>query len=428
MAIALPFLMLAIQVAFAVLAIRTVVSWARQPDRRHGNLAIALTALAAMIMLSPLLGGTGTAAQVLTDTVLVFFLLSGYGLFTFRDSFVPFRPPAMRLMTIAIVLIGVTDIALGLPSSPEDAHTSVQALALVATIGLWAYCILEPTVTFWMASRDRPAVEHARLRALSIGYAALLLVVLVGTLGGALTDGPTAVIDVAALAIVPVLYVSFFPPAWLRRIWRQPEEDQFRHALHDLLLYSPDRATLAERALQWAARLVGGDKAFVIDSDGSVLASRGLGGDEAAALAASAGIPGHGTVDPSPWRAGSTLVIPLDLRQGQGAMVLVSGRLNPMFGDDELSRLRQYATSISAGLDRVSLSSAIAALERAKTDFLNIASHELRGPMTVIKGYLTMLDSGALGDVSDKARSVLPLLISKSDEINWMLEQMTEAA
>src|SRR5215467_3305030 len=111
MAIALPFLMLAIQVAFAVLAIRTVVSWARQPDRRHGNLAIAL---AAMIMLSPLLGGTGTAAQVLTDTVLVFFLLSGYGLFTFRDSFVPFRPPAMRLMTIAIVLIGVTDIALGL--------------------------------------------------------------------------------------------------------------------------------------------------------------------------------------------------------------------------------------------------------------------------------------------------------------------------
>jgi len=99
-----------------------------------------------------------------------------------------------------------------------------------------------------------------------------------------------------------------------------------------------------------------------------------------------------------------------------------------MFGDDELGRLNQYATSITAGLDRVMLSSKIAALERAKTEFLNIASHELRGPMTVIKGYLTMLDAGALGDMSPKARSVLPLLISKSDEVNWMIEQMIEAS
>ncbi|HKB17684.1 MAG TPA: HAMP domain-containing sensor histidine kinase, partial [Candidatus Dormibacteraeota bacterium] len=110
------------------------------------------------------------------------------------------------------------------------------------------------------------------------------------------------------------------------------------------------------------------------------------------------------------------------------AIVIVSGRLSPMFGDDELSRLRQYAASITAGLDRVLMNSKIAALERAKTDFLNIASHELRGPMTVIKGYLTMLEAGALGDLAPKARSVLPLLISKSDEVNWMIEQMIEAS
>ena len=424
--------LLAVQLSFAFLAIRTVVSWARQPDRRHGNLAIALTSLAGMIMLSPLLGGIGTGAQLLTDGVLVLFLLSGYGLFTFRDSFVPFRRPAMRLMTVAIVAVGVIDLVIGLPSSPQDAHTALQGLALVATIGIWAYCILEPTVTFWRAAMGRPAVEHARLRALSYGYALLLLIIVLGTLGGALTFGPTGLFEVAALAIVPVLYVAFFPPAWLRRIWRQPEEDQFRHALHDLLLYSPDRATLAERALQWAARLVGGDEAFVIDSDGSVLATRGIGHDDAETIAKRAGIDAEsdagGAVDPSPWRAGSTIVIPLDLRQGQGSMVLVSGRLSPMFGDDELSRLRQYAASIVAGLDRASLSSKIAALERAKTDFLNVASHELRGPTTVIKGYLTMLESGALGDLSAKARSVLPLLISKSDEISWMLEQMIEAS
>ncbi|HVH62880.1 MAG TPA: HAMP domain-containing sensor histidine kinase, partial [Candidatus Dormibacteraeota bacterium] len=97
-------------------------------------------------------------------------------------------------------------------------------------------------------------------------------------------------------------------------------------------------------------------------------------------------------------------------------------------GEDELTRLRQYATSITAGLDRVLLNERITALERAKSDFLSIASHELRGPMTVIKGYLTMLEGGALGEVSPKVQSVVPLLISKADEVNWMVEQMIEAS
>jgi signal transduction histidine kinase len=168
----------------------------------------------------------------------------------------------------------------------------------------------------------------------------------------------------------------------------------------------------------------------VLDSDGSVLASRGLTQDEAAAMSAQTSyltVDGHGDNE-APWRTGRNLVVPLDLRQGHGAMVIVAGGMDPMFGDDELSRLRQYSASITAGLDRVTLNSKIAALERAKTDFLNIASHELRGPMTVIKGYLTMLESGALGEMSPKARSVLPLLITKSDEVNWMVEQMIEAS
>jgi len=281
-----------------------------------------------------------------------------------------------------------------------------------------------------VAARGRPAVEKARLRAISIGYAGLLIVIVVGTLAGSLNGLATVLIDLAALAIVPVLYVAFFPPVWLRRIWRQPEEDEFRHALHELLMYSPDRATLAERALGWGERLVGAEAAFVLDSDNQVIAARGISSADARSLSDKSqflkeAVDGHG---PAPWRDGRNLVVPLDLRQGRGAMIIVTGRLTPLFGDDELSRLRQYATSISAGLDRVSLHTQVAALERAKTDFLNIASHELRGPMTVIKGYLTMLDSGALGELAPKARSVLPLLISKSDEVNWMIEQMIEAS
>ncbi len=423
-------LQLAIEAAFAILAIRTIVAWTRHSDRRYGNLSLGLGALAALVLASPVLGVRKPYEQVVTDAMLVAFLVSGYGLIMFRDSFVPFGVTLRRGITVTIVAIGIIGIAAQLPANPEGPHSPLQTLSLVAIIGAWSFCILEPIITFWAAARGRPSVEKARLRAISIGYAGLLAVVLLGVLGGAINPGVSFLIDVIALATVPILYVAFFPPAWLRRIWRQPEEDQFRHALHDLLLYSPDRRTLADRALGWAERLVGGDAAFVLDSDGSVLAARGVDeGDAAAMNARSSFLTVDGGGDHhAPWRSGREVVVPLDLRQGHGAMVIVSGRLTPMFGEDEMNRLRQYAASIAAGLDRVSLNSRIAALERAKTDFLNIASHELRGPMTVIKGYLTMLESGALGDMAPKARSVLPLLITKSDEVNWMVEQMIEAA
>jgi 4-amino-4-deoxy-L-arabinose transferase-like glycosyltransferase len=89
-------LQLAIAVAFGLLAVRTAASWIRQPDRRHGYLALALGSMALLILATPALGGSGVAAQALTDLVLVLFLLSGYSLVMFRDSFVPISPNARR--------------------------------------------------------------------------------------------------------------------------------------------------------------------------------------------------------------------------------------------------------------------------------------------------------------------------------------------
>src|SRR6267378_3775810 len=421
-------LQLAVALAFGALAVRSAASWIRQTDRRHGYLALALGSLALVILISPLLGGAGPEAQVLTDLALVLFLVSGYGLLMFRDSFVPFSSRTRRLIAAVIGLVAVFGIVVQLPAEPQRPHGTLQMIALIALLVVWSLCILEPIVRFWQSAKGRHTVEAARLRALSGGYAGILLVVIIGTIGSGVGPGWTLLTDVITLAVVPILYVSFAPPAWLRRMWREPEEGQFRSGLHDLLLYSPDRATLAGRALSWAQRLVGGEGAFVVDSDGSVLAARGLEPAQAAEIALEHDFLSAVKHGQEPWRKEHMLVVPLDLQIGPGAIIIISGRLTPIFGDDELSRLVLYASSISAGLDRVALSSRIHALERAKSDFLNIASHELRGPMTIIKGYLTMLEAGSLGELSPKASSVLPLLISKSDEINWMLEQMLEAS
>jgi signal transduction histidine kinase len=46
-------------------------------------------------------------------------------------------------------------------------------------------------------------------------------------------------------------------------------------------------------------------------------------------------------------------------------------------------------------------------INRAKTEFISITSHQLRTPLTVIKGYLSMVLEGVYGEVSEKVKKVL---------------------
>ncbi|HKW08264.1 MAG TPA: PAS domain-containing sensor histidine kinase [Candidatus Dormibacteraeota bacterium] len=68
----------------------------------------------------------------------------------------------------------------------------------------------------------------------------------------------------------------------------------------------------------------------------------------------------------------------------------------------------------------------MAELERMKTEFLNLASHELRGPLAVVRGYNWMLRDGVVGgdEVPEIARIVEPKLA----QIHMLVEQMLEAA
>lgn len=430
MPVLLAVLPLAIEVAFVLLTVAMVTDWLGRRERRRGYLALAFGSLTLVVLLAPSLSQSGPYATLLTDVAIVLFLFSGWTLLMFRDSFMPLGVGTRRFVGVAIVLVSALGLIVQLPADTQQPHAPLQAFALAAILSTWALCVAEPIVTMFVASRGRPAVEGARMRALSLGYTGLVAVVLVGTLGGAVVrnDGVVLVLDLVVLAMVPMLFLSFYPPTWLRRVWSQPEEEELRQGLHSLLTFSPDRVTQAGRALEWAMRLVGGSGALIIDSDSSILAYRGLNQETAEQLAVGASELEHKGERRSKQRGSPNLVIPLELQQGRGLMVIVPGPFTPMFGDDELIRLRQYASSITAALDRVTLTAQIGRLEQAKTEFMNIASHELRGPMTVIKGYLTMLEAGSLGALAPKAMSVLPLLIAKADEVNSMIEQMLEAA
>ena len=64
-------------------------------------------------------------------------------------------------------------------------------------------------------------------------------------------------------------------------------------------------------------------------------------------------------------------------------------------------------------------------LERSKSNFLNLASHELRGPLTVVRGYLSLLREGA---VTIETPGVADTMETKLRDIESMVSLMLDAA
>ncbi len=405
---------------FVALGVAIAYRWYRERGRAQAMLALALITLAVVAALGRV-GDPQHPLAVLSLVEIVGFLLSGYFVLLFRNEFIPlgsFAFQAANLLLAISIVVGILDV-----TALAHADPRVATVIVLEIIGAWAIFTGEPIARFWLASRNLPAVQRARMRFLSFGFAVLIAILFISVLGGSALRSPTAIVvtELVVLMVIPAIYVSFAPPALLRRIWRMGEEDELRTAIQDLLIFSPTREVLAERAATWAMRLLGGNAAFITDADGKFIANAGIDPARAAHLMAEQRKNPLGAPD-------RVVAVPLPLTDGQGSLGVVAGPFSPVFGTEEITQLRAYASSVSAGLERARVTERMAAIESNKTQFLNLASHELRGPVTVIRGYVSMLEGGLLGHLNDRGRKAAAMMSAKASEMNELIDEMVEAA
>jgi PAS domain S-box-containing protein len=79
----------------------------------------------------------------------------------------------------------------------------------------------------------------------------------------------------------------------------------------------------------------------------------------------------------------------------------------------EAEKLREHANRLSQ-------------LERTKSEFLNVASHELRGPIAVLRGYLSMLEDRTISP--EELHGVLPVMSGKLQQMELLVQHMLETA
>lgn len=65
----------------------------------------------------------------------------------------------------------------------------------------------------------------------------------------------------------------------------------------------------------------------------------------------------------------------------------------------------------------------MAALDKLKSDFMNLTTHELRSPLAIVYGYLCMIDSGVLGEPSVEMQEAVK---SSLQSVELMMQLVTE--
>jgi len=122
------------------------------------------------------------------------------------------------------------------------------------------------------------------------------------------------------------------------------------------------------------------------------------------------------------------LVAPLVVG-GETIGLLAMGKVaDEPFDPAAVQSLQQFCTLGALLLRNARLIEQARDAEQAKSEFMSIAVHELRAPLTVIGGYVSMALEGAFGELPKPLRDVLETAQGKTEEVKTLANELLTVA
>ncbi|CAN5841305.1 hypothetical protein BH23GEM6_BH23GEM6_09600 [soil metagenome] len=117
------------------------------------------------------------------------------------------------------------------------------------------------------------------------------------------------------------------------------------------------------------------------------------------------------------------LLRPIDRLRG-GMAVVAGGDFEPdvRIPPDRPDEIGDLARSFARMTDQ------LAALDRMKAEFVSIASHELKTPLSVIKGYVSLLRDGVYGPVPEQQVKILVSVGEQTDRLGRLIQQLLDVS
>jgi signal transduction histidine kinase len=439
-----------------LIAALTLVDLIRHRDQARIDIALMFGALAAIVLLQGLTTVTRRQVPWLGQVGAILLLAQPYLLLRLVQHFRPV-PWSVQLVALGGMVISWTILgAIPAPLPPP------LALLIVA---YFVYVEGYAAVAFARGALRTGGVTHHRLLLAAIGSGMLALVLLLAGVNIALPAGTgiTAPLSrLLALLCMLSYYLGFVPPRWLRHAWQLAELQRFLQAMAGRATGERVTTTLNQLCLT-GTRAVGGLAAAVAlcDTSSQQLTIRASSGHPALAgsLLASSGAIGRAwharqpTVARTPADfdidlvplAAALLVVPIATAERAWGLLVVFLNRGPLFATDDLNLLALLTEQSAITLDNADLQREIVERERAEAarseqlkqtqaavqardQFLSIASHELKTPLTSLLGHVHVLQRRAAreGGWSERNLQALRLIGDQAQRLTKLVGTMLD--
>ncbi len=368
-------------VLFVALAAASIAQWRQRKGAPAAWIAVAFGTLGAIVLVSRLLPEHPTTAtdEWIQKVLVAVLALFPYSLYRFMASLVT---PIPWIWIFAHILTAATVVfAFLLPEIPTtgEPRTTVFTAFVYLLLVQWVFLTARVVQRLWSAGNHEPTVTRRRMRTLSIGALTLAISLVISGAAPAEDDevhGTQVATGFLALIGTPFFLLGFAPPRWVIAAWRRKDELALREA-EIALIRAVTTAEVADLLLPSLSRFMGGRRSALYNTDRTVAGSYGMTEEDAKEIEAA--LAANEIVLPS----GEVLQT---ARIERGLLVVVTSSLAPYFGDEERKTLDAIAVLTDMALARTELFDRERRNVETMRDFVAIASHDLRTPISVIAG------------------------------------------
>lgn len=126
--------------------------------------------------------------------------------------------------------------------------------------------------------------------------------------------------------------------------------------------------------------------------------------------------------------ATAQVAVPIQRESDMIGLLLLESNAADAVSEDKLNFLQRLSDHAAIAISNAQLYAAIQAANVAKSEFVSFVAHELKNPMTSIKGYTELLAAGAVGSINEGQSSFLTTIRANIDRMNTLVSDLNDVS
>ena len=401
------------QIVLSVLGVIAVRRWLRQRTEAPAWNALTFVSLAIVVVAGSFVSEEPDAPLLVQiERIVVVWILAAFPYFVFRfaGTFTGLSEGARRTSAgLTGAIMAALLIAGGVPESGARRSAAFTAFVLLF-VAQWVSLTAITSTMLWRSAQSQPTVVRMRMRMLSTAILLLALVLVVSAITPNQTDDSSA-IEVAASALLIISTLMFVaastPPAVLLTLWRRSDQAKLRAGTQRLIKAETEQ-DVADALLPPLVDILGTNSAWLERVDGTLIAA-------------------HHRGTPRQHLGLKTLSVPFTT----GQLVVETTSYTPFYGQETEQLVTAVVSLADLALQRIEsaeqehlATEQVVRLNEAMKDLLASAAHDLRTPITVIRGFANAM-AGQWGGLPDESRDqYLQSIVRQSDQLTRIVDDL----